>query len=797
MGTILTGETEPPKDEGANDRRTSLRRSVVDSQLITVDLAFQTGALLLDLSETGMGVQALGSVPSGTTTPLHFDLPETGGRIVGVGRIAWTDSSGRLGIRFEEIAERSRLHLAQWLARDRRPLIAPGPNVALPSWPPAHTRDEIAALRRELTSDKLTGDAALTYIVERVRSMTRATGGAIALEEGGEIVCRASSGNAPGIGARVDPNLGLSGECVRTGEIVRCEDTETDPRADRLVCRRLELRSIVIVPVRVQGCPAGVLEVFSSRAHAFESSDVLLLRRVSELVAGITVSQPGPAPSSVSRPHTVMAAALMEPFLADPQAEETMPAMIEEILKLDVEERPAPPPAPKPQPAVEPTPVVVSTASVAPVERPVPPPAPKPQPAVEPTPVVVSTASVAPIERPVPPPPVPAPVVKSEVKAEQEPPAKRSLVAVEKTVAPPPVERVAPREASVPAVVSVPVVASTPVAPLEAVAPPPPVNKPDFVKPRAMAAAAAAAVQASARPKPAPVRDQDEDGGDELPTAASTREAVLSSLAAQRPSPWRLRTTGGVILVAVLVIGGWQVWRAFAPPQGTPMDSEFKRANPAAAPPSNTAAPTIAASTTAAPVPANAVPPAAKPSASQPGVAVAKPVPVGVVTAPAIPPGPAKDTPEEKVAETITLPPPNVTNVTKAIKAEADPPPAIAMATHAPSELSAISHVLHAPVPVPTLEARVSHISGGKLIKRFDPVYPSGAMGMHGEVILKATINREGKVTAVQVVRGQAVLAQAAAAAVKRWRYQPFVLNGTPLEVENTITVNFKAPGQR
>ena len=45
------------------------------------------------------------------------------------------------------------------------------------------------------------------------------------------------------------PDAGLSGECVRTGEIVRCEDTETDRRADRLVCRRLDLRSIVIVPV--------------------------------------------------------------------------------------------------------------------------------------------------------------------------------------------------------------------------------------------------------------------------------------------------------------------------------------------------------------------------------------------------------------------------------------------------------------------------------------------------------------------------------------------------------------------
>jgi protein TonB len=103
---------------------------------------------------------------------------------------------------------------------------------------------------------------------------------------------------------------------------------------------------------------------------------------------------------------------------------------------------------------------------------------------------------------------------------------------------------------------------------------------------------------------------------------------------------------------------------------------------------------------------------------------------------------------------------------------------------------------LHAPIATPTLDARVSHISGGKLLKKVDPVYSSGAMRMTGQVVLKATISREGTVTAVHIVSGQAMLAQAAAAAVKRWRYEPFLLNGVPIEVENTILVNFKAPGQ-
>jgi protein TonB len=90
----------------------------------------------------------------------------------------------------------------------------------------------------------------------------------------------------------------------------------------------------------------------------------------------------------------------------------------------------------------------------------------------------------------------------------------------------------------------------------------------------------------------------------------------------------------------------------------------------------------------------------------------------------------------------------------------------------------------------------VSEMTGGKLIKRFDPVYPSAAAGLHGEVVLKAMINKQGQVSRVQIVKGQALLAQSAAAAVKRWRYEPFRLNGIPIEIENTIVVNFKAPGQ-
>jgi len=87
-------------------------------------------------------------------------------------------------------------------------------------------------------------------------------------------------------------------------------------------------------------------------------------------------------------------------------------------------------------------------------------------------------------------------------------------------------------------------------------------------------------------------------------------------------------------------------------------------------------------------------------------------------------------------------------------------------------------------------------MTGGKLIKRVEPTYPAAAMGLRGEVVLKATIDKEGKVVKVAVVSGSALLAQAAMTAIKRWRYEPVYLNGIPIEMENTIVVNFKGGRQ-
>ena len=116
------------------------------------------------------------------------------------------------------------------------------------------------------------------------------------------------------------------------------------------------------------------------------------------------------------------------------------------------------------------------------------------------------------------------------------------------------------------------------------------------------------------------------------------------------------------------------------------------------------------------------------------------------------------------------------------------------MGLERPAGMSAISSVLSGPVAPPTLDKTATpELTGGRLLKRYEPVYPDSAVGVNGEVVLKATISKDGKVTQIRVVRGDALLAQSAVSAVRRWHYEPFRLNGVPIEIESTIVVNFKA----
>jgi putative methionine-R-sulfoxide reductase with GAF domain len=208
-------------------------------------------------------------------------------------------------------------------------------------------------------------NVALQLLAERAQYITGASGAAVALREGEELICRARAGpSAPEIGAQLQVSSGLTGESVRTREILRCNDATTDPRVDQQSCRILGIRSVMVMPLLHEQEVTGVFELLSDRTHAFEERDVIALQRLGEMIAtaidhadavkgGIqrvsaessgqhVVSVPGEAPEAVA------AAAEAEPSGAEPSGKDRGPVADQNA-----------PPMMKSSPSPQPTPAAV------------------------------------------------------------------------------------------------------------------------------------------------------------------------------------------------------------------------------------------------------------------------------------------------------------------------------------------------------------------------------------------------------------------------------------------------------
>ncbi|MGO9210609.1 MAG: energy transducer TonB [Terriglobales bacterium] len=103
-------------------------------------------------------------------------------------------------------------------------------------------------------------------------------------------------------------------------------------------------------------------------------------------------------------------------------------------------------------------------------------------------------------------------------------------------------------------------------------------------------------------------------------------------------------------------------------------------------------------------------------------------------------------------------------------------------------------------VPKQAIPNRVRVSAGvqqGNLISQVKPTYPAIAKSarIQGAVVLQAEISKQGTIENLRVISGHPMLVQNALDAVKQWRYKPYLLNGEPVPVETTITVNFTLSG--
>jgi protein TonB len=84
-------------------------------------------------------------------------------------------------------------------------------------------------------------------------------------------------------------------------------------------------------------------------------------------------------------------------------------------------------------------------------------------------------------------------------------------------------------------------------------------------------------------------------------------------------------------------------------------------------------------------------------------------------------------------------------------------------------------------------------VAEANVIRRVEPLYPllARTARVQGTVQFTAVISKEGRVEKLQLVRGHPLLVNAARETILQWRYRPTMLNGQPVEVVTSITVNF------
>lgn len=85
-------------------------------------------------------------------------------------------------------------------------------------------------------------------------------------------------------------------------------------------------------------------------------------------------------------------------------------------------------------------------------------------------------------------------------------------------------------------------------------------------------------------------------------------------------------------------------------------------------------------------------------------------------------------------------------------------------------------------------------VKQAKLISSVPPEYPAMARAEHvsGGVAIDALIDADGRVTTMKVVSGPALLQEAAKEALKQWKYQPATLDGKPVPMHLTVTIQFR-----
>jgi protein TonB len=238
-----------------------------------------------------------------------------------------------------------------------------------------------------------------------------------------------------------------------------------------------------------------------------------------------------------------------------------------------------------------------------------------------------------------------------------------------------------------------------------------------------------------------------------------------------------------VLLIAAGAYAAWTQWGQANPPVPAPVHvAPHPVTTPAAVPQTAPNPAPVATSSGTSSVTSSALSSTPDAGATPASAAPASKAPAAVAAAPPIVIKNGASQPTAQSAATTDAPPPSMTDVVRAGGGVALPS-LMGSQSRAPTPALQVTHVSQG-------------ISRGLLVKQIPPVYPATALqrGTEGVVELLATISKDGNISAVKTLSGDAQLSHAAVEAVKQWKYKPYLLNGEPVEIQTQITVKFKLP---
>jgi len=166
----------------------------------------------------------------------------------------------------------------------------------------------ILMVRRLIAAGDMDVNGVVHLIAGRAQNVARATGAAIGLLKGDQLVYRAGSGSAATFaGLHLTAILSVSAKTKPDNEILRVEDAETDVGIGEGICRQFGAKSLLILPIYHKQM-LGVLQVFFDEAHAFQDEEVRAYQSMASVIAEVmTVTKVGPKKSVVLELSTMLA----------------------------------------------------------------------------------------------------------------------------------------------------------------------------------------------------------------------------------------------------------------------------------------------------------------------------------------------------------------------------------------------------------------------------------------------------------------------------------------------------------